>query len=181
MAKLPIITAPDPRLKITAAPVPAVDGGVRQLMADMLETMYAAPGVGLAAPQVGIAQRVIVVDCAPKDGPPNPYQMANPEVLWTSDEMSVHEEGCLSLPEQFADVERPAVVRVRYMDQHGTAREIEADGLLATCVQHEIDHLDGRLFVDHISRLKRDMILRRLAKGKKQAPAPKTPANAPVL
>jgi peptide deformylase len=147
--------------------VPKVDAAIRKLMDDMLETMYAAPGVGLAAPQVGVAKRVIVVDTAGKGEPPRPYRMANPEIVWASDEDNTYNEGCLSLPEQYADVVRPKAVRVRYLDHENEIRELEADGLLATCVQHEMDHLDGILFVDHISALKRNMILRKLLKAKK--------------
>ncbi|MGE0118864.1 MAG: peptide deformylase [Dongiaceae bacterium] len=167
MAKLDIIVAPDPRLKIKCAPVDKVDASVRKLMDDMLETMYAAPGVGLAAPQVGVAKRVIVVDAAAKGEPPQPYRMANPEIVWASDEDNTYNEGCLSLPEHYADVVRPKAVRVRYLDHENEIRELEADGLLATCVQHEMDHLDGILFVDHISALKRNMILRKLLKAKR--------------
>jgi peptide deformylase len=167
MALLSIITAPDPRLKIKAKPVEKVDAKVRRLMDDMLETMYHAIGVGLAAPQVGAAQRVIVVDVARDGEKPHPMRLANPEILWRSEEIMTANEGCLSLPEHYADVERPAAIRLRYLDHENEIREIEAKGLLATCLQHEIDHLDGLLFVDHISSLKRGMILRKLAKAKK--------------
>jgi peptide deformylase len=167
MALLPILTAPDPRLKKKSKPVEAVDDGVRRLMDDMLETMYAAPGIGLAAPQVGVTKRIIVVDAAAKGEPPQPYRMANPEIVWASDEDNVYNEGCLSLPEHYADVVRPKAVRVRYLDHENEPRELAADGLLATCVQHEMDHLDGILFVDHISALKRNMILRKLLKAKR--------------
>ena len=167
MALLPIITAPDPRLKKKAAPVEKVDAEVRQLMDDMLETMYQAPGIGLAAPQVGVLKRVIVLDVTHEEEPRNPLFMANPEIIWVSDEDASYNEGCLSLPEHYADVVRPAAVRVRYLDHENEVREIEATELLATCIQHEIDHLDGILFVDHISALKRNMILRKLLKAKK--------------
>lgn len=167
MAKLEIVVAPDPVLKKKARPVDRVDGDTARLMDDMLETMYAAPGIGLAAPQVGVLSRILVVDVAPKDQPADPIRMANPEILWQSDDLQVQEEGCLSLPDQFADVIRPAAVRVRYLDETGTRREIEATGLLATCIQHEIDHLDGVLFTDHISLLKRNIIMRKLVKWKK--------------
>jgi peptide deformylase len=167
MALLPIITAPDPRLKIKAKPVAKVDAKVRRLMDDMLETMYHAIGVGLAAPQVGAAHRVIVVDVARDGEKPKPMRLADPEILWRSEELMTANEGCLSLPEHYADVERPAAIRLRYLDHENEIREIEAKGLLATCLQHEIDHLDGMLFVDHISSLKRGMILRKLAKAKK--------------
>ena len=179
MAILPIITAPDPRLKKTSKPVAAVDDEVRQLMDDMLETMYQAPGIGLAAPQVGVLKRVIVVDIAEKDQEPQPLKIANPELLWVADEDASYEEGCLSLPEHYADVVRPAAIRLRYLDHENEVRELEADGLLATCIQHEIDHLDGILFVDHISALKRNMILRKLLKAKKTGKKPeKEPAPA---
>lgn len=167
MAKLPIITAPDPRLRRKCAPVEAVDETVRGLMDDMLETMYAAPGIGLAAPQVGIARRVVVVDISRDDEPRVPYRMANPEVVEASDTLAEYEEGCLSLPQHYEEVVRPDRARIRYLDETGAQREIEVEGMLATCMQHEIDHLDGILFVDHISKLKRDMILRKLAKAKR--------------
>jgi len=167
MALLPIITAPDPRLKIKATPVAKVDAKVRRLMDDMLETMYHSIGIGLAAPQVGATQRVLVVDVAREGEPPQPLRIANPEILWHSDETMLSNEGCLSLPEHYADVARPAAIRLRYLDHENELRVIEAKGLLATCLQHEIDHLDGVLFVDHISALKRGMILRKLAKSKR--------------
>lgn len=167
MAVLPIITAPDPRLKVKCEPVAEVDAEVARLMDDMLDTMYLAPGIGLAAPQVGVTRRILVVDVSPKEGPREPIRMANPEIIWQSEELATYEEGCLSLPEQYADVERPNRVRIRYLDETGARRELEAEGLLATCVQHEIDHLDGIIFVDHLSALKRKMILRKLAKQKK--------------
>jgi peptide deformylase len=169
MAKLPILTAPDPQLKKKSLPVEKVDAEIKKLMDDMLETMYEAPGIGLAAPQVGVLKRVIVVDVAKEDEEPQPYRMANPELLWVSDEDNSYQEGCLSLPEHYADVVRPAAIRLRYLDQENEIRELEAEGLLATCIQHEIDHLDGVLFVDHISALKRNMILRKLLKAKKAA------------
>jgi peptide deformylase len=167
MAQLPIITAPDPRLKIKARPVRAVDNKVRRLMDDMLETMYGAIGVGLAAPQVGQSSRVIVLDVARDGEKPQPMKLANPEILWRSPERTTGNEGCLSLPEHYAEVTRPARIRLRYLDYQNEIREIEASGLLAMCLQHEIDHLDGVLFVDHISSLKRGMILRKLAKTKR--------------
>ena len=167
MAVREIITAPDPRLKIKARPVASVDAEVRRLMDDMLESMYHAIGVGLAAPQVGEALRVIVVDVAREGEKPQPLRIANPEIRWRSDETTIANEGCLSLPEHYADVERPAAIRLRYLDHENEIREIEVKGLLATCIQHEIDHLDGVLFVDHISALKRGMILRKLAKAKR--------------
>jgi len=167
MAVLPIIVAPDPRLKQVAKPVSKVDAEVRRLMDDMLETMYKAPGIGLAAPQVGVLKRVIVVDIAREEENPQPLRMANPELISVSDEDAVYNEGCLSLPEHYADVTRPASIKVRYLDHENEIRELEADGLLATCIQHEMDHLDGILFVDHLTALKRNMILRKLLKAKK--------------
>lgn len=167
MAVLPIITAPDPRLKVKCQAVATVDKSVRKLIDDLLDTMYEAPGIGLAAPQVGIAKRVIVLDVAEKGAPREPHGLVNPEVVWTSDEERTYDEGCLSLPDQFAEVARPDRVRVRYLDRDGKPRELEAGGLLATCLQHEIDHLEGVLFVDHISTLRRNMILRKLTKAKK--------------
>jgi peptide deformylase len=169
MAVLPILTAPDPRLKLKAKPVAAVDEQVRRLMTDMLETMYTAPGIGLAAPQVGVARRVLVVDVARDGEPRQPMKIANPEILWCSAELLTTNEGCLSLPEHYADVSRPAKIRLRYLDEQNEIREIDVEGLLATCIQHEMDHLEGVLFVDHISALKRGIILRKLAKAKRQA------------
>ena len=167
MAIRDIIIAPDPVLRQKAAPVETVDDRVRQLMDDMLETMYAAPGIGLAAPQVGVLERVIVVDVAGQDEEPQPLRMANPEVVWTSDDTFTYDEGCLSLPEHYAEVTRPAEARVRYLDETGAAREIHARNLQAICIQHEIDHLEGVLFVDYLSALKRNIILRKLTKLKK--------------
>lgn len=168
MALLPIIVAPDPRLKRLSQPVAQVDDEIRRLMDDMLETMYKAPGIGLAAPQVGVLKRVIVVDVAREGEDSQPLQMANPEIISVSDADATYEEGCLSLPEHFAEVVRPETARIRYLDRNNELREIDADGLLAVCVQHEIDHLDGILFVDHITALKRNMILRKLTKLKKE-------------
>ncbi|HLJ63099.1 MAG TPA: peptide deformylase [Stellaceae bacterium] len=167
MALLPIITAPDPRLKRKAKSVPAVTAEVRRLMDDMLETMYIAPGIGLAAPQVAVSLRVITVDCAREGENPNPLRIANPEILWASPELATYNEGCLSLPEHYADVSRPERIRLRYLDHENEIREMEAEGLLATCLQHEMDHLEGVLFVDHLSSLKRNVILRKLAKAKR--------------
>jgi peptide deformylase len=171
MAILPILVAPDPRLKRTAQRVVRVDDAIRQLMDDMLETMYAAPGVGLAAPQVGVTKRVLVVDIG-KGEARKPLLMANPEIVSASDELATYEEGCLSFPEQFAEVERPAKVRIRYIDHENEIREVEAEGLLGTCIQHEMDHLDGVLFVDHISALKRGIILRKMKKVKRTEAVP---------
>lgn len=167
MAILPIITAPDPVLKKIATRVERVDDDVRRLMDDMMDTMYAAPGIGLAAPQVGVGKRVIVLDVSKREGPPRSLKMANPEITWVADDDAIYEEGCLSLPEHYAEVTRPVAIKVRYLDYENEIRELSAEGLLATCLQHEIDHLDGILFVDHISALKRNMILRKLLKEKK--------------
>jgi len=167
MAIREIIIAPDPVLRKKAARVEAVDDRVRALMDDMLETMYEAPGIGLAAPQIGILERVIVVDVSAKDEERSPLRLANPEVVWTSDETFTYEEGCLSLPEHYAEVKRPAEAKIRYLDETGAAQELHAKELLATCIQHEIDHLNGILFVDYLSALKRNMILRKLTKMKK--------------
>ena len=169
MALLPILTAPDPGLKQVSAPVKEVDASVRKLMDDMLETMYQAPGIGLAAPQVGMLKRVIVLDLAREGEEAQPLRIANPEIVWVSDDDATYNEGCLSVPEHYADVVRPAACRVRYLDQDNKRQEIEAEGLLATCLQHEIDHLDGILFIDHLTALKRNIILRKLLKAKKAA------------
>jgi peptide deformylase len=168
MSVLEIIVAPDPRLKKRADAVAKVDDAVRKIMDDMLDTMYAANGIGLAGPQVGILKRIIVVDVARDGDDRKPMQMANPEVIWESEDERHYEEGCLSLPDHFADVVRPAAVKVRYLDRENEIRTIDADDILATCIQHEIDHLDGVLFVDHISSLKRNMIIKKLQKFKKQ-------------
>lgn len=171
MALLPIITAPDPRLEAVSTPVEAVTDEVRRQLDDMLETMYAAPGIGLAAIQVGIAKRMLVIDVSREGEDKQPLYIVNPEFTWLSDEDKVYEEGCLSLPEQYAEVARPAEVKIEYLDYNGEKQELHADGLLAVCLQHEIDHLDGILFVDHISALKRNMILRKLLKQKRLAEA----------
>ena len=163
-----IITLPDPMLRQVSEAVETVDERVVQLMDDMLETMYAAPGVGLAAVQVGVPRRVIVIDIADEDEPRSPICLVNPEIVRLGDNMRLYEEGCLSLPDVLVDIERPADVTVRYVDREGKQQELEAEGLLATVVQHEIDHLDGKLIIDFLSRLKRDMVVRRF---KKQARA----------
>jgi peptide deformylase len=167
MALLNVLVAPDPRLKVKAKHVDAVDDQVRRLMDDMLETMYAAPGIGLAAPQVGDPRRIVVIDVAHDEEPKQPLRMANPEILWRSEDETTYNEGCLSLPEHYADVTRPKEIRVRYLDHQNEIRELHAEGLLATVIQHEMDHLQGILFVDHISPLKRSIILRKLAKTKR--------------
>jgi peptide deformylase len=171
MALKPIITPPDRRLRLKSQPVAVVDDAVRALMDDMLETMYDAPGIGLAAIQIGVPKRVIVMDIARRedDGAnPDPMFIVNPEILWTSEEQSCYEEGCLSVPDYREDVFRPAKVKFTYLDRQGQRQEVDADGLLATCIQHEIDHLNGILFVDHISRLKRDRILKKFSKSAKR-------------
>ncbi len=171
-ALLPILIAPKPILRAKARPIrPGDDDAVRALAPQMLAAMYAAPGIGLAAPQVGHGLRLAVIDIQPDDTPA-PFHMINPEIVGASVELATREEGCLSLPNQYADVTRPARVKVRYLDLEGARREIEAEGLLAACLQHEIDHLDGVLFVDHLSALKRNMIMRRLAKEQRQKSAP---------
>ncbi|MDR6769860.1 peptide deformylase [Azospirillum sp. BE72] len=167
MARLPILVAPHPILKRKAQPVAEVDARVVKLMDDMVETMYDANGIGLAAPQVGVLDRVIVVDVHEKGEPANPIRLANPEIVWSSDEKAVCEEGCLSVPEQYAEVTRPQRIRVRYLDEKNQQQEIEADGMLATCIQHEIDHLNGVLFVDYLSMLKRNILLKKVQKMQK--------------
>jgi len=177
VAKLEIITLPDKKLRLVSAPLERVDDDTRRFMDDMLATMYDAPGIGLAAIQVGVPRRIVVLDVAKReqeDAEPKPMFFANPEILTASDTRAVTEEGCLSIPEFYAEVERPASVRVRFLDRDGKPQEIEADGILATCLQHEIDHLDGKLFIDHISKLKRDMVIKRFAKHGHWAP-PKPP------
>ncbi|WP_146584922.1 peptide deformylase [Puniceibacterium confluentis] len=166
--KRPIILHPDPRLKKVAAPVADLTDELRALASDMLETMYDAPGIGLAAPQIGVLSRLIVLDCVKGETEsPRPLIMFNPEVLAVSDARNIYEEGCLSIPEQFADVERPAEVRVGWIDQTGTPREEEFSGLWATCVQHEIDHLEGKLFIDYLKPMRRQMITRKMVKMKR--------------
>ena len=169
MALLPILTAPDPQLKKISKPVEKVDDEIRKLMDDMLETMYAAPGIGLAAAQVGVLKRVLVIDIDREGEKTGPLKMANPEIIDVSDEDASYEEGCLSVPEHYAEVERPARITVRYLDHDNEIRTLKAEGLLATCIQHEMDHLDGILFIDRISALKRNIILRKLVKARKEA------------
>ena len=169
MAIRDIIVAPDPRLKITARPVGRIDGEIRRLMDDMLETMYRANGIGLAAPQVGSDLRIVVCDVARTNEPAQPMILANPKVVWSSEERVLREEGCLSVPEHYAEVERPTEVKIRYLDREGAEQEIHATGLLSVCLQHEIEHLDGTLFIDHLSRIKRDIILRKLKKTQRLA------------
>ncbi|MGB8869658.1 MAG: peptide deformylase [Rhodomicrobium sp.] len=172
MPKLPIIKLPDPILREKSLPVETVDAEVRAFLNNMLETMYAAPGIGLAAVQVGVLRRMLVVDIARgEDEPKKPMMLINPEIVSTSDTPRVHEEGCLSIPEMYAEVERPASVRVRYVDIEGKQREEDFEDLLATVVQHEIDHLNGLLFIDYLSRLKRDLLVKKFYKAQKEKAA----------
>ncbi|CAA0113730.1 Peptide deformylase 1 [Starkeya nomas] len=175
MSIRPLVILPDSRLRLISDPVVRVDARVRAIVEDMFETMYDAPGIGLAAIQVGVPERIVTIDVGPREAEDReegderevekrPLALINPEVVSASEELSVYAEGCLSIPEYYADVERPARVRVRYMDLNGETREIDADGLLATCVQHEIDHLNGVLFIDHISKLKRDRVMTKFTK-----------------
>ncbi len=164
MSKLPIILLPDPLLRQVSAPIERVDDEVRRLIDDMLETMYDAPGVGLAAIQVGVPRRLLVLDVSDKDDEKSPIAMINPELVALGGEMRIHEEGCLSIPDVRIEIERPGAVTVRYIDRDGKQQEIDADGLLATAVQHEMDHLDGKLIIDFLTRLKRDMVIRRFRK-----------------
>ena len=168
MALREIIILPDKRLRLVSKPVKAIDQEIKALVADMFETMYDAPGIGLAAIQVAVPTRVVTMDLSKKEGPQDPHVFINPEILWKSEERSVYEEGCLSIPEFYADVMRPTKVRVRFLNLDGNENEIEAEGLLATCLQHEIDHLNGVLFIDHLSRLKRDRIVKKFAKAAKR-------------
>ncbi len=169
MAIRPIITAPNSTLKQVSKPVAEVTDDVRALMDDMVETMYAAPGVGLAAIQLGEPLQIVVLDVARDEEEQNPQYFINPEITWASEDLSTYEEGCLSVPEFTADVDRPSEIKVKYVDYDGQNQEIHADGLLATCVQHEMDHLKGILFIDHLSSVKRNMIVRKLIKASKQA------------
>jgi len=169
MALRPIIILPDPKLRLVSAPLGQVDDELRKLMDDMVETMHDAPGIGLAAIQIAEPIRVVVIDLAKKDEPPQPQYFVNPEIVWSSDERSVYEEGCLSIPEYYEEVERPASVRARFLDREGKRQEMLAEGLLATALQHEIDHLNGVLFIDYISKLKRDRVVKKFAKMAKRA------------
>lgn len=197
MALLPILHIPDPRLRQVTEPVGEIDDALRKLVSDMFDTMYDAPGIGLAAPQIGVMQRIVVIDCAKRASDedetdediaeaeaddaeieeeeeeeptePDPIVLINPEILWFSDETSVYEEGCLSIPDYYEDVERPASIKVRYTDMDGKVVEREADSLLSTCIQHEVDHLDGKLFIDYLSRLKRERITKKFQKAAKRA------------
>jgi peptide deformylase len=162
-----ILIHPDPRLKKACEPVAEITQEVRRLAEDMLETMYAAPGIGLAAPQIGVMRRVLVMDCI-KDGTPEPMVLINPQTLWESEDVSTYEEGCLSIPDQYAEVRRPAAVKVRWTDLAGETQERIFDGLWGTCVQHEMDHLEGKLFIDYLRPLKRQMITRKMEKLKRE-------------
>ena len=178
MAPREIIAIPDKRLRLKSEPVGKIDESIRKLVEDMFEAMYAAPGIGLAAIQIGEPKRVVTMDLAKKDEPKRPQVFINPELVSKSGEKNIHEEGCLSIPEYYEEVERPASVRIRYLDLDGKQHEVDADGLLATCIQHEIDHLDGVLFIDHISKLKRDRVIKKFTKAAKLGkPAIKSAAD----
>jgi peptide deformylase len=169
MARRNILILPDKRLRLVSKPVAKIDAATRRLVEDMFATMYAAPGIGLAAIQVGEQKRIVTFDLAKKDQPNEPRVIINPELVWKSDEKASYEEGCLSIPEYYEEVERPAAVKVKYLDIDGKSQEVEATGLLATVLQHEIDHLNGVLFIDHISKLKRDRVIKKFAKAAKLA------------
>ena len=168
MAKKKILSIPDPLLRKVSEPVLKVDTEVKKLMDDMLETMYAAPGIGLAAVQIGILKRAIVIDLSKEDEKKNPLFLVNPEITFKSKELTTYEEGCLSIPNQFAEVKRPSECKINFLDYNGKKDELYAQGLLATCIQHEIDHLNGILFIDHLSKLKKDLILKKTKKQKKE-------------
>jgi peptide deformylase len=167
MALRDILKIPDKRLRLVSEPVKRIDAGIRALADDMFETMYDAPGIGLAAIQIGERKRVVVMDLSKKDEAQEPRVFINPEITWASSETSSHEEGCLSIPDYYEEVERPVKVKVKYLDLDGKTHEIEADGLFATCLQHEIDHTNGVLFIDYISKLKRDRIIKKFTKAAK--------------
>lgn len=181
MALLDIITLPDAKLRLVSEPVERIDDELLRFMDDMLETMYEAPGIGLAAIQVGVPRRIVTIDVSGREegSKPEPLFLINPEILTSSDERSVYEEGCLSIPDYYAEVERPASVRLRYLDRDGKLQEIEADDILATCVQHEVDHLDGKLFIDYLSRLKRDMVIKKFVKAAKTGVRPEFKSHTP--
>ena len=168
MSKRTIVIEPDPILRKKSNPVEEVDQNLRKLLDDMLETMYAAPGIGLAAIQIGIPKRVIVIDISKENDKKNPLHLINPEITFTSKNTSVYEEGCLSLPGHFAEIERPSECHLNYIDYEGKKKKLKAKGLLATCIQHEIDHLNGVLFIDYLSKIKKDMIIKKLIKYKKE-------------
>ncbi|WP_420136328.1 peptide deformylase [Sphingomonas sp.] len=176
MAIRPIIEAPDPRLRVKSTPVEAVDDDLRALIADMFETMYDAPGIGLAAIQIGVPKRVLVIDLQEEEGPDgqpirNPLVFINPELSDPSADNNIYNEGCLSVPDQFAEVERPATIHAKWLDENGVEHDELIEGMLATCLQHEMDHLEGILFIDHLSRLKREMVLKKLEKARRQTRA----------
>jgi peptide deformylase len=171
MAVREIIKLPDKRLRLVSEAVKHVDAGIKKLVDDMFETMYAAPGIGLAAIQLGIAKRVVTMDLSKKEDEQKPRVFINPEITWTSDETAKYEEGCLSIPDYYEEVKRPSKVKVKYLDLDAKPREIEASGLLATCLQHEIDHINGVLFIDHISRLKRERVIKKFTKAAKKVEA----------
>jgi peptide deformylase len=168
MSTRPLVILPDSQLRLVSTPIVSVTSDVRRLADDMLETMYEAPGIGLAAIQVGVPQRLVTIDVSREGEDKNPQVFLNPEVVWSSEETSTYEEGCLSIPDYYEEVERPARVKVRYMTLAGEAAEVDAEGILATCLQHEIDHLNGVLFIDHISKLKRDRVVRKFTKLAKE-------------
>ena len=168
MALRPIIVIPDKRLRQVSKPVEKIDAALRKLIDEMFAAMYDAPGIGLAAIQLGEARRVVTMDLAKKEEAPAPQVFINPEITWASEEKKIYEEGCLSIPEYYEEVERPAEVKVRYLDRDGKPQEVHADGILATCLQHEIDHLNGVLFIDHISKLKRDRVVKKFTKAAKR-------------
>jgi peptide deformylase len=169
MAVREILVLPDKRLRLVSKPVARIDSATRALVEDMFETMYDAPGIGLAAVQIGVPKRIVTMDLSKKEGETNPRVFINPEIVWSSDDKSIYEEGCLSIPEVHEDVQRPARVKVKFLDLDGERHEEEAHGLYATCIQHEIDHLNGVLFIDHISKLKRDRIIKKFSKAAKRA------------
>jgi peptide deformylase len=168
MAVREIIKLPDKRLRLVSEPVKRIDAGIRKLVEDMFETQYHAPGIGLAAIQIGVAKRVVTMDLSKKEDEREPRVFINPEIAWASEEKATREEGCLSIPEYYEDVERPVQVKVKYLDLEGKAHEVEADGLFAICLQHEIDHINGVLFIDHISKLKRDRVIKKFSKAEKK-------------
>jgi peptide deformylase len=171
MAVREIIKLPDKRLRLVSEPIKRVDAAIRALVDDMFDTMYKAPGIGLAAIQIGVPRRVIVLDLSKKEEDHKPQIFVNPEVTWTSEATTAREEGCLSIPEYYEEVTRPSRVKIKYLDLDGKTHEIEADGLMATCIQHEIDHINGVLFIDHISKLKRDRVVKKFTKAAKKVEA----------
>ena len=171
MAVREILKLPDKRLRLASEPIKRIDTGIRKLIDEMFETMYDAPGIGLAAIQVGVAKSVVTMDLSKKEDERAPQVFINPEIIWRSDDKATYEEGCLSLPEYYEEVERPAEVKVKYLGLDGKTHEIEATGLLATCLQHEIDHTNGVLFIDHISKLKRDRVVKKFTKAAKKVEA----------